>query len=100
MAEPAKPVEIELRGTEADAMHGKPLGFLLGGSDMQQRLGRDAADIETHAAKRFATLDQGDLQTEVGGPEGSRVSPGPPPVPPVDRRLLRRRPAGLDGRNG
>ena len=40
------------------------------GRRMQQRLARDAADIETHASERIVALDQHGLHAEIGGAEG------------------------------
>ena len=44
--------------------------------DVQQRLRRDAADVEADAAERRIALDQHDLEAEVGGAEGGRVAAG------------------------
>ena len=43
---------------------------------MQQRLGRDAADIEAHAAERGFLLDQHHLLAEVGSAERGGVAAG------------------------
>ena len=48
------------------------LGDHLG--DVQQRLGRDAADVEADAAERLVALDQHDVEAEVGGPERGGVA--------------------------
>ena len=48
------------------------LGEHLG--DVQQRLGRDAADVQAHAAELLAPVDQRDGQAEVGGAERRRVA--------------------------
>ena len=50
------------------------VGDELGG--VQQRLGRDAADVQAGAAGAFARLDQGDRDAVVGGEEGGRVAAG------------------------
>ena len=50
------------------------LGDHLGG--VQQRLGRDAADIEADPAQRRPALDQHHLAAEVGGAEGGGVAAG------------------------
>ena len=50
------------------------LGDHLGG--VQQRLGRDAADIEADAAQGRPALDQHHLPAEVGGAEGRGVAAG------------------------
>ena len=44
--------------------------------DVQQRLRRDAADVEADAAERRVALDQHGLQAEVGGAERRRVAAG------------------------
>ena len=46
----------------------------LGG--VQQRLGRDAADVEAGAAMRRALLDHGDLQAELRGADGADIAAG------------------------
>ena len=43
---------------------------------VQQRLGRNAADVEADAAEHRPALDQRDLQAEVGGTERGRVAAG------------------------
>ena len=50
------------------------LGDHLGG--VQQRLGRDAADVEADAAQGRPALDQHHLLAEVGGAEGGGVAAG------------------------
>ena len=56
------------------------LGHLLGLGDhlgrVQQRLGRDAADVEADPAQRAAAVHQDDLFAQVGGPEGGGVAAG------------------------
>ena len=44
---------------------------------VQQRLRRNAADVEAHAAERRPALDQRDLQAEIGRAERGRVAAGP-----------------------
>ena len=44
---------------------------------VQQRLGRDAADVQTRAAQLGILLDEGGLETVLAGAEGSAVSAGP-----------------------
>ena len=44
---------------------------------MQQRLRRDAATVDAHAARRGFGVDQGDLHAQVGGEEGGRVPAWP-----------------------
>jgi hypothetical protein len=41
---------------------------------VQQRLRRDAADIEAHPAKRRPAIDQHDPLAEIGGAEGGAVT--------------------------
>ncbi len=43
---------------------------------MQQRLGRDAADVEAGAAEGGALLDAGHLQAELGGADGADIAAG------------------------
>ena len=45
------------------------------GGRLEQRLGRDAAAMEARAAD-LVLVDEGDLQPELGGPEGRRVAAG------------------------
>ena len=69
--------EIELRRADLDAEGGEVVARLveqLGG--MQQRLGRDAADVEAGAAKRLALLDDGHLEPELRGPDGADIAAG------------------------
>ena len=49
------------------------LGILDDFRGMQQRLGGNAADIETYAAQTGRTLDERHLHAEVGSAEGRRV---------------------------
>ncbi len=43
---------------------------------VQQRLRRDAADVQAHAAERGVALDQHGLHAEVGAAEGGRIAAG------------------------
>ena len=43
---------------------------------VQQRLRRNAADIEADASERRALVDQNDLLAEVGGPERGGITAG------------------------
>ena len=65
-----------LRLAEADAVFGHflSLGHHLGG--VQQRLGRNAADVEADAAQRGITFHQHHLHAEVGGAECGGVAAG------------------------
>ena len=67
-------VDVDLRRLEGDARLAQlgRLGHDLG--DVQQRLGRDAADVQADAAELLAAVDQGDGQAEVGGAERRRVA--------------------------
>src|SRR3954453_9829594 len=69
-----EPVDVDLRLAERDALALGLLGLGDDPRDVQQRLGRDAADVEAHAAEALVALDQDDLQTEVGGAEGGGVA--------------------------
>ena len=69
--------KIELRRCHADAQLGEAVPGLveqLGG--MQQRLGRNAADIEAGAAEGRALLDHGDLQAELRRADGADIAAG------------------------
>ena len=44
---------------------------------VQQRLGRNAADVEAHAAECLPALDQRDLEPEIRGAKGRGVTAGP-----------------------
>jgi hypothetical protein len=50
--------EIDLGRMEADAGTGQPVRFLHRRRQVQQRLRRDAADVEADAAQRRMALDQ------------------------------------------
>ena len=69
-------VEIDLRRAELDAERGEVRGFVHHGGDVQQRLRRNAADVQAHAAERRVALDQHGLHAEVGRAEGGRVAAG------------------------
>ena len=43
---------------------------------MQQRLRRDAADIETHTTQRRMAFDEDHLEAEIGSTEGGGISAG------------------------
>jgi hypothetical protein len=72
-------VQVDLRWREGDAHDAHGLGLFDDGRGVQQRLGRDAADIETDAAEGRIALDQDHAQAEVGGAEGGGVAAGPAP---------------------
>ena len=70
----AQCARIDLRRAEADAKLVHRFGFLddLGG--MQQRLGRDATDIETNAPQRRPTFHQRHVQTQIGSAKGRGIA--------------------------
>ena len=70
----AHAVEVDAGRAEGDAVRGHGGGLVDHFGDMQQRLGRDAADVEADAAQRRAALDQHDLLAEIGGAEGGGVA--------------------------
>ncbi len=72
----AQPLEIDLGLAEREAHVGSFLGVgdHLGG--VEQRLRRDAADVEADAAQARVALDQHHLLAEVGGAEGGGVAAG------------------------
>ncbi len=72
----AQLVEVDLRLAEVDAVLGQHLRFVHHRRHVQQRLGRNAADVQAHAAERRVALDQHDLHAEVGGAEGGAVAAG------------------------
>ncbi len=67
---------VDLRFAEADAEVGEVLDLVDHRGDVQQRLRRDAADVEADAAQRRVALDQDHLEAEVGGAEGGRIAAG------------------------
>ena len=80
--------EVDLRLPERDAV----LGHLLRLRDdlrrVQQRLGRDAPDVQADAAERVVALDERRLQPQVGSAEGSCVPARPGPDDHDLRRLV------------
>ena len=70
----AKRLEVDLRRAERDAVLGERLRLVHHGRDVQQRLRRNAADVEAHAAERAVALDQHRLHAEVGGAERGAVA--------------------------
>ena len=65
---------VEGRRAEAHAVRTHRLGVIDDLGDMQERLGRDAADVETDAAERRARVDQNDVLPQIGGAEGGGVA--------------------------
>ena len=69
--------QVQLDRAELDAMTREAvLGFLELLGTGQQRLGRDAADIEAGAAQRLALFDAGRLQAELCCADGGNVTAG------------------------
>ena len=50
------------------------LGLVQHVGGVQQRLGRDAADVEAGAAQRLAPFDAGRLEAQLGAADGGRHS--------------------------
>jgi hypothetical protein len=69
-------VDVDLGVAELDAPLFRVLRFLEELRDVQQRLRRDAAAIQAHAAGILLVVDEGDLHAKVGGIEGSCVAAG------------------------
>ncbi len=70
--------EVELGRAEHDAVDAKTVACLLEEMrGLQQRLGRDAADIEAGAAQGGALLDHRHLHAELGGADRRHVAAGP-----------------------
>ena len=65
---------IDFRRLELDAVHRHRLGFLDHAGRMEQRLGRNAADVQADAAELGPAIHQRDRKAEVGGTEGGRVA--------------------------
>jgi hypothetical protein len=70
----AQLAEVDARFGESDAHRAEVLDFIHHRGDVQQRLRRDAADVETDAAEAGVALDQHRLQPEVGGTESGRIA--------------------------
>jgi hypothetical protein len=68
--------EVELRRAELDAGVGEPARRGEHLRDVQQRLGRDAADVQADAAERGMALDQHDRAAEIRGAERRGVAAG------------------------
>ena len=75
--EAAQLVEVDLRRAELDAVVGQVPDLVHHRSGVQQRLRRDAADVQAHAAERRIALDEHGLHAEVGAAEGGRVAARP-----------------------
>jgi hypothetical protein len=61
-------------GGKLHARHFQVLDFVHHRRHVQQRLGRDAAHVQAHAAQGGVALDQHHLQAQVGRAEGGRVA--------------------------
>ncbi len=72
----AQLVEIDRRLAEVDAELGRLPGLLDHARRVQQRLRRDAADVEADAAERRPALDQRDVHSEIGGAKSGRIAAG------------------------
>jgi hypothetical protein len=72
----AQLVEVDRRRGEGDAAIGHVLRFVHHGGDVQQRLRRNAADVQADAAERRVALDDDRLHAEVGAAEGRRIAAG------------------------
>ncbi len=68
--------EVDLRGRIADSVRRHLSHLVHHGRGMQQRLGRDAADVEADAAKRGKALHEHRGHAEIGGAERGRVTAG------------------------
>jgi hypothetical protein len=72
----AQPVQVDLRLAELHAEVAGVRSLLDDRGRVQQRLGRDAADVEAHAAQGRIALDQHGVQAQVRGAEGGGVAAG------------------------
>jgi hypothetical protein len=68
--------EVERGLAEGDAVGGERAGLAHDLGQVQQRLRRDAADVEAHAPEALVPLDQHHLLAEVRRAEGGRVAAG------------------------
>jgi hypothetical protein len=68
---------VDRRSAERHADVGEVRRLVHHGGDVQQRLRRDAADVEADAAERRIALDEHDPEAEVGGAEGRGIATGP-----------------------
>jgi len=66
--------QIDLRGVELEPVRRHLLGLGDDAGGVQQRLGGDAADVQTHPAQTLVALDQGDFQPQIGGAEGGGIT--------------------------
>ncbi len=69
-------VDVDRRCGEGDAVMRNLVSFGDDFRDMQQRLGRDAADVQAHATQTCMLLDQDHLFAQVCGAECCGVAAG------------------------
>ena len=67
---------IDRRLAERDAVRAHLVRFLDDARGMQQRLRRNAADVQANAAERRPALDERDLETQIRGAKRGRVAAG------------------------
>ena len=72
----AQLVERDLRLAEVDAEIRRMRGFVDHRRRMQQRLRRNAADVEADAAERGIAFDQHRIQAQIGGAERGGIAAG------------------------
>ena len=65
---------IDVRRSEVDAVGGERRRLVDHPGGVEQRLGRNAADVQAHAAEIRGRFDQHDLAAQVGGAEGRGVA--------------------------
>ena len=75
--EPAQRVEVDLRLAEGDAVRAHCFYFVHHPGSVQQRLGRNTADVQAHAAQRRVTFDEDRFQPEVSRPERRGITAWP-----------------------
>lgn len=70
--------------------------------DVEEGLGRDAADVETGAAEGSPLLDADSVEAQLGGLDGCHIScvkkrlpPGPPPMTAKSKALVEKWKTGL-----
>jgi len=72
----AQLVDVDLRFAKFDAGAGHLLGLRHHFGRVQKRFGRNAADVEAHAAERRVALDQHDFFTQVSGAKRRSIAAG------------------------
>ena len=73
----AQPADVDRRLAEADAVRSHLVRFFDDTRRMQQRLRRNAPDVQTHTAELRPALDQRDLETQIGGAKRGGVAARP-----------------------